>query len=266
MPRHRAATLLALGLFLGALAGCASQRLPPAPPPPLRVGVTADAPPFVFRRGADVVGLEIDFAREVAAAVGRPLAVSELQWDALVPALLAGRIDIIMSGMTITRERAIRMAFSEPYLRSGLLAIVRRTQASRFTSPESVLMTGASIGVVDNTTGSRFVRERAKLASITVYPSPRDAVIELRQRRVDLVIHDAPVMLWFVSSDEAGLAPVLHLLNDEPLGWAMRPGDDALHTTVNAALARWTADGTRERILSRWIPYWSRLETEARWK
>jgi ABC-type amino acid transport substrate-binding protein len=127
-----------------------------------------------------------------------------------------------------------------------------------------VLTTSAAVGVVDGTTGSRFVRERATLASITVYPSPRDAVIELRQRRVDLVIHDAPVMLWYVSSDEAGLAPVLHLLDDEPLGWAMRPGDDALQTTVNAALARWKADGTRERILSRWIPYWSRLGTDTR--
>ena len=80
----------------------------------------------------------------------------------------------------------------------------------------------------------------------------------------DIVIHDAPVMLWYVSSDEAGLAPVLDLLDDEPLGWAKRPGDDALRSTVNAALARWTADGTRERILARWIPYWSRLEKEAR--
>jgi len=88
--------------------------------------------------------------------------------------------------------------------------------------------------------------------------------MELQQHRVDAVIHDAPVLLWFVSGHEAELAPVLDPLNREELGWGLRPSDDELRAAMNGALARWREDGTRERILSRWIPYLSRLEAEVR--
>src|SRR5205807_8669631 len=64
-------------------------------------------------------------------------------------------------------------------------------------------------------------------------------------------VHDAPVLLSFVSANEAELAPVLHALDQEPLGWGVRRNDEELRTAVNAVLARWRTDGTRERILSR---------------
>jgi hypothetical protein len=66
------------------------------------------------------------------------------------------------------------------------------------------------------------VRERAPGSSVLVYPKALSAVTELRQRRIDLMVHDAPVGIWFVSTDEANLAALLKLLNEENLGWGMR--------------------------------------------
>lgn len=256
--------LAGLGCLLAVvLAGCAAPR--PATPAAsaLRVGVTPDSPPYAFVQGGQLVGLEVDFARELAATLGRPLRLVDLPWTAQTRALLDGQIDIIMSGMTITRARQVRIAFSDPYLRSGLVAAMRRAEVSRYPSPNSVLTTRNAIGVVEGTTGDRFVRERCQQASVSVYPTARDAVNELLQRRIDLFVHDAPVVLWYVSGMEAGLGALLTPLNQEPLGWGLRQTDAELLATVNAALARWTADGTRARILGRWVPYWERLETSA---
>ncbi|TMA86815.1 MAG: amino acid ABC transporter substrate-binding protein [Deltaproteobacteria bacterium] len=252
---------IVLGLAASTLLGC-SARTPSSRLAPLRVGMTPTSPPFAFRQGGQVVGLEPDFARALAAALGRPLELRQVEWDGLIPTLQGGRIDVIMSGMTITPARQVQIVFSDPYLRSGLLPVVRRGEVARYPDGESVLKTANSIGVMANTTSERFVREREPRANLSLYPTPGAALTELLQRRVDAVIHDAPVMLW-LAANEAELAPVLKPLNQESLGWGMRRSDEELRAAVNGVLARWRADGTREQILSRWIPYWSRLEDEA---
>lgn len=232
---------------------------------PLRVGVATEVPPYAFRqRGGQVSGLEVDFARALAEALGRPLELVEARFEDQIPVLLGRRSDIIMAGMTITRARQVTIAFSDPYLRSGLGALVRRTEEARYPGPAAVLASPGPIGVVSGTTGERWVRERMPAANILGYAAPGDALVELVQRRVDIVIHDAPVILWLGSQREADVAPVLALLNDEPLGWGMRRDDPALVAAVNDVLARWNADGTRDAILSRWLPYWSRLEQAPR--
>ena len=254
---------LAVVLAAALLAACSAERRAPAPErrPPLRIAVPYDAPPYGFRRDGKLVGLEIEFASELAAGLDRPLDLLPVSWNDVIPTLLSGQTDLAMAGLTITPAREVRIAFSDPYLRSGLLALMRRDDAARYPTPRSVLETGDAIGVVAGTTGERFVREHARIASPLVYPSAAGAVTELGQRRVAVVVHDAPVVIWFVSGDEANLAALLKPLDEEQYGWGIRRGDDELRGAVNAALARWRTDGTRERILDHWIPYWRRLES-----
>jgi len=247
------------------LAACNAGQHAPAPErarvAPLRVAVPYDSPPYGFRRDGKLVGLEIEFATELAASLGRPLDLLPVSWTDVIPTLLAGQTDLAMAGLTITPAREVRIAFSDPYLRSGLLALMRRDDAARYPTPQSVLNSGDAIGVVSGTTGERFVREHTRIASPLVYPSAAGAITELGQRRVALVVHDAPVVIWFVSGDEANLAALLKPLDEEQYGWGIRRGDDDLRTAVNATLARWRTDGTREHILDHWVPYWRRLES-----
>src|SRR5215470_3835097 len=261
MTERRQVAALVLGVAV-ALAGCSAQHGPGAPGaagPPLRVGVMSDSLPYVSMQGGRLEGLEVDFARELGAALGRRLEFVPLGWEDQIPALLDRRTDIIMSGMTITRARELTVAFSQPYLRSGLIALVRPAERARYPTAAAVLATQDRVGVVGGTTGERFVREHLR-APLSVYPTAPAGILELTQRRVDLFIHDAPVSLWAVSRDEANLAPVLAPLDEESLGWAFRRDDDALRAAADAALARWRTDGTRARILTRWLPYWERLE------
>jgi ABC-type amino acid transport substrate-binding protein len=247
------------------LAACATPREPAPVPrdargPTLRVAVSANSPPYAFIDSGTLVGLEVDFARELATALGRPLELVESEWTDLIPVVRSGRADVIMAGMTITRARQAQIAFSDPYLRSGLLAVMRREDAGRFKTNRNVLATSEPVGVVQNTTAERFVREHAPAATVTVYPSVQAAMDELRQRRVRFVVHDAAAAIWFAAADEANLAVLLDLLNDEPLGWGLPQGNEPLRAAVNEELARWRVDGTRDRILAHWVPYWQRLE------
>jgi len=259
-----------LGVLLAAVvAGCTtaaapspSSVRPPAGAPALRVVIADAVPPYAWPEGDRFVGLEVDFANELAAALGRPIRFEAVDFGEVFGRVVDGRADLAMAGLTVTPAREVQMAFSEPYVHSGFLALVRREDANRYPTPESVLSAAQTIGVVQGTTGERWVNQR--VSSVLSYPTAQAAVDELRTRRIDAIIHDAPVLIWFASRDEANLAPVLHLIGDEPLAWAMPRGDDALLQQVNAVLARWRSDGTRDRILARWLPYWQRLESAER--
>ena len=85
---------IVLGLAASTLLGC-SARTPSSRLAPLRVGMTPTSPPFAFRQGGQVVGLEPDFARALAAALGRPLELRQVEWDGLIPTLQGGRIDVL---------------------------------------------------------------------------------------------------------------------------------------------------------------------------
>jgi len=258
-----------LGLLLVALvAACTatapspSSVRPPAGAPALRVVIAAAVPPYSWAEEDRFVGLEVDFANALATALGRPIRFEAVDFGEVFGRVVDGRADLAMAGLTVTPAREVQMAFSEPYVHSGFLALVRREDANRYPTPESVLSAAQTIGVVQGTTGERWVNQR--VSSVMSYPTAQAAVDELRTRRIDAIIHDAPVLIWFASRDEANLAPVLHLIGDEPLAWAMPRGDDALLQQVNAVLARWRSDGTRDRILARWLPYWQRLESAER--
>jgi ABC-type amino acid transport substrate-binding protein len=240
---------------------------PPTPRVPrggnaLRVGVTADSPPFVLIQGGQggkLAGLEVDFALELGRALGRPVEFIDLEWNDQIRALQAGRTDIIMSGMSVTPARQVAIAFSQPYLRSGLATLVRREDAQKFPDVMPVTSCSVRIGVVAGTTGARWAHDRCP-GGLAVYTTTQSAIDELRTRRIDAVIQDGPILGWYASRGEADFMIVRPLLTNEPLAWGMRLNDERLRAAVDAALARWMSDGTRDRILGRWVPYWRQLE------
>jgi polar amino acid transport system substrate-binding protein len=231
---------------------------PPPPIPPLRVGVTADSPPFVLVQGGRVVGIEIDLAARLADHLGRPMEIVNLTWDQLIPTLLDGHIDMIASGMTVTKLRQLRVSFADPYLHSGLAVLIRRSDADKFKSPAAVMRGDLRIGVVKGTTGEQYVRENYSGGQIFNYMKNDNAVVDLVQRRVDAFVTDAPIVAWLASEHEGSLVPLLRpLLTKDSIAWAFHPGDEALVATANAELAKWREDGTLNGVIRRWVPLWS---------
>jgi ABC-type amino acid transport substrate-binding protein len=230
-------------------------------PMPLRVGVTPDSPPMIFKSGGTIKGLEADFAALLAQELKRPLAFVELPWDREIPALIAGKIDIIMSGMTITRARQVRIAFSDHYLKSGLVAAMRIDDADRYGSLQKIMEGYPSIGIIEGTTGEAYVRAHFgpgyRIVSLDRLEEVRD---ELLKRRIDIFVHDAPAVVGLVAKNESVLKGLWEPLNEEYLGWGVNRGDPELLAKVNAALTRWKKDGTLRRTVLKWLPYWKHFE------
>jgi ABC-type amino acid transport substrate-binding protein len=245
-------------------AGCADDYYRPAPerlempPNALRVGVTPTYPPIIFKQGGQITGAEAELARLLGEKLGRPAYFVEVPWDQQIDALIAGRTDIIMSGMSVTEARAVRVAFAEPYLEGGLMAAVRVEDASRYGSRDALVQTTATVGVIEATTGDVFVQRSFPNARRVPLTLASDGALALKRRTIDVFVHDGPSIAWLVSSNEADLAGIWIPLNRENLAWAVRRDDPQLIAQVNQVLAAWKQDGTLSGVLTRWLPYLKR--------
>jgi ABC-type amino acid transport substrate-binding protein len=234
------------------MAACSASQPLPRDQPPLRVGVTPDSAPYVFQQQQAYAGVEIDFARRLASALGRPLEIVPIPWDEQIPSLLAGRTDIIMSGMSITPQRASRVAFGEPYLTTSLRAAVRSEDAKRWPTPENLLNTSPRIGVKAGTTGEALVRQRRPDENIVVYRRSRDAFTELLGYRIDVYVSDAPVVEAAVIRHTPKLVAYPRHVGEQSLAWAFRPADPGLRSAADDILSRWRTDGTLRQVLDAW--------------
>ncbi len=246
--------LLAGFLLTGCATGGGRKALP------LKVGVTPDYPPLVYKDAGQVVGVEPDLARRLGQALGRPVTFVELKWEQQIPALLKGETDLIMSGMSVTEARKVRVAFTDPYLKTGQMALMRRQDTERFHSPAALLSEVSTVGVKGGTTGDQYVQESMPNARKLTYMLPRDGAFDVKRKKIDIFIHDGPSIAWLVSENEAELTGLFTRLTEEDLAWAVRRGDRALQEAANSVLAGWRTDGTLERVLSYWMPYRDKMK------
>ena len=224
---------------------------------PLRVGISANMPPLVYKVGRRLQGLEIDFANQLGQYLNREIKFVELAWDKQISSLEAGKIDIIMSGMTITPKRAYRVGFAKPYMRSGQMLLVRMEKAQLYSSGIYSLMgSKPAIGTIENTTGDYFITKTINRANITRYTTSEKAVQALVKEEIDVFVHDAPVICHLAAQNEQSrLTPILQLSNEEQLGWAVNKMDQKLLQEVNGFLAEIDGNQTRQNTIKRWIPY-----------
>lgn len=258
--------LAALILVTLVFISCQTAKKEQAEPEPvnmLRIGVTPDYPPVIFKQGGDIAGIEADLARLLAAELGRPLKFVEVRWEDQIPFLLDGKTDIIMSGMSITQTRKIRVDFTDYYMKSGLVAMMHIENAGKFNSADSIMHGFLDVGVVGDTTSETFVRKNfTDTRRIVTFLKANDAPMSLKNRSIDIFVHDAPSIMWLVSENEAELASLREPLNEELLAWGVRKGEDDLLRKVNSVLSKWKKDGTLHRIILKWLPraYLERFE------
>lgn len=245
-------------LVLGA-AGCAHLNAGApaveARPDLLRVGVTPDAPPIIYKQGGRIEGLEADLTRSLGEELGREVRFIELSWDDQLSALADGKTDIIMSGMSVTHTRQSDVAFTDPYMVGGLMALVRHDEADEFGGPFAFITAAKRVAVQADTTGDYFVRKYMKSADRTAHDTVTEAFQALETGQADLVIHDAPV-IWYLAawSPSSALVPARPRLTVEYYAWAVRPDSGELLDAVNGTLDRWKGNGTLCGLVRKWVP------------
>ncbi len=197
-------------------------------------GTEATFPPFeYYNKSNEVVGFDVDIAKDIAAALGVKLKIVDMSFDGLIPALLSKKIDFVVAAMTITPEREKTVDFSEPYYTAGQ-AIVVKGDKYKFVKVDD--LKGHTVAVQQGTTGDLMV---SKVKGITVKRFQRftDAFLELMNGRVDAVVLDYAPAKAYVSMYRQ-LNIVAGPLSKENYGIAVRKSDKDLLDLINKTLIK----------------------------
>lgn len=221
----------------------------------LRVAVSGDYEPLVFKRDGKLVGIEIDNAMEVGRIMGRRVKFVQMPLSEFVPALEIGKVDVVMSGYSVSEQRQQQVAFAEPFMQIGQMAIVRTADAVKFSDPRALNQPGIRIAVEPGTTGESFASQNFPKALIQNLPDRDRAFAALRGNVSDVYIHDAPTS-WRLASSTADqdLFSLYRPMTREGLAWAVSKNNRPMLEALNNALAEMRASGALQKIQNAWVP------------
>jgi polar amino acid transport system substrate-binding protein len=235
-------------LFLTLLAGWPAH----AAEPPLRVGMELGYPPFEMRdEQGQPAGVSVDLAQALGTFLERTVEIQNLPFDGLIPALKTGKIDLILSSMTATEERARVIAFSEPYLRTGLCLLVgAKSDVQTIAEADRANRT---IVVKKGTTGHLYAAKNLRAAKVLVLEKEGSAVLEIVQGRADAFIYDQMSVFSHWQRNASTTRAVLVPFQQEAWAIGLRQDASELRAKVNAFLARYRAEGGFEKLGDKWL-------------
>lgn len=221
----------------------------------LRIGSETVYPPFEFLDSASgqYVGFDIDLIKAVAKKAGFDITIYSMGLDGLVPALMSGSIDLAVSALTITPERAAKVDFSDPYYESGLSIMTHRNNAARIKSVKD--LENKTLCVEIGSSGALYSK-KIKGTKIRTFNSAAEAFMEINQKGCYAMINDRPVNEYFLTQKtgkSSNLKEVPLLLQAENYGFALQKGNAALAGRINDALKAVKADGTYDKIYKKWF-------------
>jgi polar amino acid transport system substrate-binding protein len=219
--------------------------------PPLRVGMDLSYPPFeTIGPDGRPAGISVDLAAALAEDLGRPLQIENIPFTGLIPALRSGKIDLILSSMTATEERAKTVAFSDPYLTTGLALLVPHDSA--ITDGSVLDHPGRTVVVRQGTTGEVFARKNLQEARVLTLEKENACVLEVVQGKADAFIYDQMSVFQNARRHPETTRALLAPLQQESWAIALRPDDDLL-VEVNRFLAEFRAAGGFDKLADRYL-------------
>jgi len=220
----------------------------------LRVGMTGSQAPFnVKNRAGKMIGLDVDVASALALSMGVKLEIVEMPFSDLLPALEAGKVDLVISGMTATLQRNTRVPFVGPYYISGASILTTSDKLAQAQSAEEVNAEDVSIAVLKGSTSEEFARALLGKANIVPTETHQEAIDKLAAGEVGAVVADAPtVALSALRNPEKGFV-VSEPLTLEPIGIAVAPGDPLLVNLVSNYTEALAATGVMEALIRKWF-------------
>ncbi len=239
-------------VFLAIAAGCIATGCSPRNGQRLVVGMELSYPPFEMTdEQGQPTGVSVDLARALAQDLQRELAIENIAFDGLIPALKTGKIDLILSSLTRTDERAASIDFSEPYLETGLCLLAGKN--SPIQSAADLDHPGRKIAVKKGTTGHTYAVAHLKQASVLVLDKEASAVLEVVQGKVDAFVYDQFSIFQHWNRNPETTRALLQPFQKERWAIGVRKGNTPLVDSVNGFLTRFRKDGGFERLGDRWL-------------
>lgn len=214
----------------------------------LVMGTNAGFKPFEYIENSEIVGFDVELAREIAKSMGKELKIEDMAFDGLLPALDSGQVDMVVAGMSVTPERAKNALFSSPYYSASQRIIVRRDGDIK----NKYQLSGRRIGVQLGTTGDTLVSKMSGV-SMSQFQTAPSALQELNARKVDAVVLDnAPAEQY--SKGFADLMVLAEPLSKEDYAIAIKKDNENLLIKVNQAIAQMKADGRYDALVKKYFP------------
>lgn len=216
------------------------------------VGTSAGFPPFEYMENGEVVGFDIDLIREIGKLKGFEVKVTDISFEALIPALKVGNIDLIAAGMTINDKREKVVDFSIPYYSANQAVIVSEESDNNL----SVLFGKNDIGVQTGTTGDLWVTENMKdkgilTGNVKHYDNFVLVINDLVNGNTDGVVLDTPVAQRF--SELKDVKIVAEIITGEEYGIAVNEGNEELLIKINEGIEELRANGTMDNLIDKYF-------------
>ncbi len=216
----------------------------------LIIGMEMKYPPFEMKDATGApAGVSVDLARALAAHLGKPVRIEDMAFDSLIPMLKTGKVDLIVSSMTATAERAKSIDFSDPYATAGLCLLTGKD--SRVRESGDLDQPGITVAVKSGTTGHVFTEAGLKHAGPRVLDDADACVVEVIQGKADAFIYDQLSILryWKIHPDRT--RALLSPIQTEPWAIGIRKGRPELLKSVNAFLADFRKSGGFDRLAAK---------------
>lgn len=240
--------LLPLFLFLVVLGSAPFARAAR----PLIVGMELSYPPFEMTDvNGNPDGVSVELAKELGKALGRPVEIKNITFDGLIPSLKTGKIDLIISSMTATPERAKSIDFSDPYLTTGLCLLVKKSVTA--STIAELDQPGRTIAVKKGTTGHIYAAQHIKQANVLVLDKEAAAVLEVVQGKADAFIYDQMSTYQNYMRNKETTRAILKPFQTESWAIGIRKGNGELKAQINRFLADFRRSGGFARLGDKYL-------------
>lgn len=237
--------LLVLGVVLAWGAGAGAEEI-------WKVATDATFPPFesVDVATGEYIGFDMDLVRAIDEYLADvKIEIVNVAWDGLIPGLLNGNYDIIAAAMTITPERAMAVDFTDPYFEASQVIVVTADN-NKIQGPDDLKDKYVTVQI--GTTGDLYVSDFG-VKRIGRFNTAPEALLEVQNGTADALVVDEAVAKEFVAANPGSIKIVGVPFTDEAYGMAVKKGNKQLLSKLNEAIAALKANGTYDKIYSKYF-------------
>jgi len=260
------ALLVALALVLLIAGGCASLGVGKSSKPSqshltrivesgvMRVGMSGEQPPLnMTSKTGEILGLDVALARVLAAAIGVRAEIVQVPFPRLIDALEKDEIDLIMSGMTITAQRNLRVVFVGPYYVSGQ-SLLSKSTALLGSKPDALNEPKVRLAALRSSTSQTWAQRTVPKATLTLTQSIDEGIQLVITDQVDAFVADQEICYFaMLRHPNAGLATRAEPFTVEPIGIALPPDEPQLMNLISNYLGALEMDGALQRARMYWF-------------
>lgn len=242
-------TALLVTTTAAALTGCGGSETATHSDKPLIVGTEPSFPPFEMTENDTYVGFDIDLANAIGEKLGRKVEIKTMGFDALIPALKSGQIDLIASAMSATEERKKQVDFTDPYYIGGSVIVVRKDNTDIRGWDD---IAGKTVAVQAGSKPADFAEKQGAL--LKQFDANYQCLQELQVGASEAAALDKAVALYYIS--KGGLSDLKVVGEPKKLAgsaMAINKGNEKELKEINAALQAMKKDGTYTKLYQKWF-------------